>query len=170
MEAGLEEGDVIVKLNGSSVKNSGEMQEQMNKLRPGDKAEVTYYRDNKLRTTTVTFKNNQGNTKMTKNSDITSLGCAFVKLTDEEKKNHSITHGVKVVGLKAGKFRSEGIKEGYIITQINDVDVNDSDDVKNIYNQIMRSGSSDKVMIVYGILPTGKRFYKAVVLSDVEED
>ena len=170
MEAGLEEGDVIVKLNGSSVKNSGEMQEQMNKLRPGDKAEVTYYRDNKLRTTTVTFKNNQGNTKMTKNSDITSLGCAFVKLTDEEKKNHSITHGVKVVGLKAGKFRSEGIKEGYIITQINDVDVNDSDDVENIYNQIMRSGSSDKVMIVYGILPTGKRFYKAVDLSDVEED
>ena len=41
-EAGLQEGDVIVKLNGSRVKDSGEMQEEMNKLRPGDKAEVEY--------------------------------------------------------------------------------------------------------------------------------
>ena len=76
-EAGLQEGDVIVKLNGSRVKDSGEMQEEMNKLRPGDKAEVEYYRDNKLKRTTVTFKNDQGNTKMTKQSDVMSLGCAL---------------------------------------------------------------------------------------------
>ena len=168
-EAGIEEGDVIVKLNGASVKNSGEMQEQMNKLRPGDKAEVSYYRNNKLRTTTVTFKNNQGNTKITKSSDFTSLGCAFVKLTDEEKENFSISHGVKVAGLKAGKFRAEGIKDGYIITQINEQNVDDADDVEEIYNRIMRSSDSDKVMVVYGILPTGKRFYKAVDLSDVDQ-
>ncbi|MBO4815355.1 MAG: trypsin-like peptidase domain-containing protein [Muribaculaceae bacterium] len=55
-EAGLQEGDVIVKLNGASVKNSGEMQEEMNKLRPGDKAALSYYRDNKLRSTTVTSR------------------------------------------------------------------------------------------------------------------
>lgn len=169
MEAGLEEGDVIVKLNGNHVKNSGEMQEQMNKLRPGDKAEVQYYRNNKLRTTTVTFKNNQGNTKITKSSDFTSLGCAFTKLSDEEKQSLSISHGVKVVGVKAGKFRAEGIKDGYIITEINDVNVDDADDVENIYNQIMRSADSDKVMIIYGIRPTGKRFYKAVDLSDIDE-
>ena len=168
MEAGLEEGDVIVKLNGQSVKNSGEMQEQMNKLRPGDKAEVSYYRKNKLRTTTVTFKNNQGSTKMTRSSDMMSLGCAFSELTDKEKKDLNISQGLKVVGVKAGKFKNAGIKDGFIITDINNMTVKSRDDVENIYNKIMRSADSDKVMFVTGLYPTGKKVYYAVDLSDEE--
>jgi Do/DeqQ family serine protease len=169
MEAGLEEGDVIVKLNGVSVKNSGEMQEQMNKLRPGDKADVTYYRDNKLRTTTVTFKNNQGNTKITKSSDVMSLGCAFAELSSKEKKDLNISHGVKVAGLQAGKFKANGIKNGLIITHINQQAVDSQDDVEQIYNQIMRSPDEDKVMVITGLTQTGKKVYYAVDLSDVEE-
>ena len=169
MEAGLEEGDVIVKLNGVSVKNSGEMQEQMNKLRPGDKAEVSYYRDNKLRTTTVTFKNNQGNTKITKNSDVMSLGCAFAELSSKEKKDMNISHGVKVAGLQAGKFKANGIKNGLIITHINQQPVDSQEDVEQIYNQIMRSQDDDKVMVITGLTQTGKKVYYAVDLSDVEE-
>ena len=169
MEAGLEEGDVIVKMNGASVKNSGEMQEQMNKLRPGDKAEVSYYRNNKLRTTTVTFKNNQGNTKITKGSDMTSLGCAFTELSEKDKKDYNISHGVKVAGLTAGKFKSNGIKNGIIITHINQQPVDSQDDVEQIYNQIMRSQDEDKVMVITGLTQTGKKVYYAVDLSDVEE-
>lgn len=169
MEAGLQEGDVIVKLNGASVKNSGELQEQMNKLRPGDKAEVSYYRDNKLRTTTVTFKNNQGNTKITKSSDVMSLGCAFAELSSKEKKDMNISHGVKVAGLQAGKFKSNGIKNGLIITHINQQPVDSQEDVEQIYNQIMRSQDDDKVMVITGLTQTGKKVYYAVDLSDVEE-
>ena len=169
MEAGIEEGDVIVKLNGVSVKNSGEMQEQMNKLRPGDKAEVSYYRDNKLRTTTVTFKNNQGNTKITKSSDIMSLGCAFAELSSKEKRDLNISHGVKVAGLQAGKFKANGIKNGLIITSINQHPVDSQDDVEQIYNQIMRSQDDDKVMVITGLTQTGKKVYYAVDLSDLEE-
>lgn len=168
-EAGLEEGDVIVKMNGASVKNSGEMQEQMNKLRPGDKAELSYYRDNKLRTTTVTFKNNQGSTKITKSSDIMSLGCAFNELSEKERNDLNISHGLKVVGVKAGKFKKYGIKDGFIITDINRTPINTRDDVENIYNQIMRSGDPDKVMFVTGLYPTGKRDYFAVDLNEDEE-
>lgn len=168
-EAGLEEGDVIVKLNGADVKNSGEMQEQMNKLRPGDKANMSYYRNNKLHSTTVTFKNNQGNTKITKSSDMMSLGCAFTELTTKEKKDLGISHGLKVIGVKAGKFKRAGIKDGFIITDINNANVNSREDVENIYNQIMRSADADKVMFVTGLYPTGKKVYYAVDLSDEEE-
>ena len=165
-EAGLQEGDVIVKLNGSRVKDSGEMQEEMNKLRPGDKAEVEYYRDNKLKRTTVTFKNDQGNTKMTKQSDVMSLGCAFTELSKEDKDDLAISKGLKVVGIKAGKFKNAGIRDGFIITDINNIPVDSRDDVENIYNQIMRSGDSDKVMFITGFYPTGKKVYYAVDLSD----
>ena len=168
-EAGLQEGDVIVKLNGARVKDSGEMQEEMNKLRPGDKAEVEYYRDNKLRHTTVTFKNDQGNTKMTKQSDVMSLGCAFTELSRDEKEDLAISKGLKVVGIKAGKFKNAGIRDGFIITDINNIPVDSRDDVENIYNQIMRSGDSDKVMFITGFYPTGKKVYYAVDLSDDED-
>ena len=165
-EAGLQEGDVIVKLNGARVKDSGEMQEEMNKLRPGDKAEVEYYRDNKLRHTTVTFKNDQGNTKMTKQSDVMSLGCAFTELSKDDKEDLAISKGLKVVGVKAGKFKNAGIRDGFIITDINNIPVDTRDDVENIYNQIMRSSDSDKVMFITGFYPTGKKVYYAVDLSD----
>ena len=168
-EAGLQEGDVIVKLNGARVKDSGEMQEEMNKLRPGDKAEIEYYRDNKLKRTTVTFKNDQGNTKMTKQSDVMSLGCAFTELSKEDKEDLAISKGLKVVGVKAGKFKNAGIRDGFIITDINNIPVDSRDDVENIYNQIMRSGDSDKVMFITGFYPTGKKVYYAVDLSDDED-
>jgi Do/DeqQ family serine protease len=168
-EAGLQEGDVIVKLNGSRVKDSGEMQEEMNKLRPGDKAEVEYYRDNKLKRTTVTFKNDQGNTKMTKQSDVLSLGCAFTELSKDEKEDLAISKGLKVVGIKAGKFKNAGIRDGFIITDINNMPVDTRDDVEAIYNKIMRSGDSDKVMFITGFYPTGKKVYYAVDLSDEED-
>ena len=165
-EAGLQEGDVIVKLNGARVKDSGEMQEEMNKLRPGDKAEVEFYRDNKLKRTTVTFKNDQGNTKMTRQSDVMSLGCAFTELSKEDKEDLAISKGLKVVGIKAGKFKNAGIRDGFIITDINNIPVDSRDDVENIYNQIMRSSDSDKVMFITGFYPTGKKVYFAVDLSD----
>ena len=167
MEAGIKEGDVIVKLNGVDVKNSGEMQEEMSKLRPGDKATISFYRDNKLKTTTVTFKNDQGNTNITKSSDFTSLGCAFMTLTAKEKEELHITNGVKVVGLKDGKFKANGIKNGLVITQINDQTVNSSDDVEEIYRSIMKS-SDDKVMIIKGFYEVGRKVYIAVNIADEE--
>ena len=166
MEAGIEVGDRIIKIGGNSVNNSGQMMEQMNKLRPGDTVEITYIRDNKTHTTKATMKNNQGDTSITKASDFISLGCAFKKLSDSTKKSLNITSGVQVAGLKDGKFKDAGIKDGFIIIEINDQRVNSQDDVEAIYNAIMKNQDSDKVMFITGIYPTGTRKYYAVDLSD----
>lgn len=166
MQAGLQEGDVITKLNGNTVKSSGQIMEQMNKLRPGDKIEITYIRNNKTFNTSATLRNDQGNTKLTKNSTIASLGCGFMALSDEQKKELQISNGVEVVGVKAGKFRNAGIKDGFIILEINNTPVNSRDDIENIYNSIMSNPGKRKVMIVIGIHPDGKEDYYAVNLSD----
>lgn len=166
-EAGLQEGDVIVKFNGTSIKNGGELQEQMNKLRPGDKATLGFYRDNKYKTAQVTFKNDQGTTKITKSSDFASLGASFLNLTSKEKDDLSISNGVKVTGVREGKFKAAGVRDGFIITTINDEPVNNSDDVETIYDQIMHS-NADKVMYIKGITATGKTKYYAVDLSDAD--
>lgn len=166
MEAGIKEGDVIIKLGGNPVKNSGQMMEQMNKLRPGDTVEITYIRDNKTRTTKATMKNNQGSTTITKATDFTSLGCAFKQLSKSTKQSLGLTSGVQVAGLKAGKFKDAGIKDGFIVLDINGKRINSQDDVKSIYNSIMNSSDNDKVMFVSGIYPTGAKDYYAVNLAD----
>lgn len=166
MEAGLKEGDVIIKVNGNAVKNTGSMMEQMNKLRPGDVAEVTYIRDNKTHVTKVTMKNNQGNTEITRPTDVIDLGCMFKSLSDQRKRELGIRNGVEVVDLKDGKFKSAGIREGFIIVRINNSPVSSQDDVEAIYNSIMKSSDDDKVMYIVGIYPTGTKKYYAVDLAD----
>ena len=166
MEAGLKEGDVITKLNGAQVKSSGQIMEQMNKLRPGDKLEITYIRNNKTHTTTATLRNDQGNTKLSKNSTIASLGCGFMTLSDEQKKELQVRNGVEVVGVKDGKFRDAGIKDGFIITEINNSPVNNRDDIETIYYSIINNPNKRKMMIVIGIHPNGKEDYYAVNLAD----
>ena len=167
-EAGLEKGDVITEINGSKVNNSAEMQEIMSRFYPGDKATVKYVRKGKVRTTSLVFKNAEGTTKVTKNTDFTALGCAFRPLSDKMKEQLHISHGVQVAGLKAGKFKEAGVTNGFIITDINDTPVDSQDDVEKIYDSIMRNSSPDKGMCITGLYSTGKRDYKAVPLTDNE--
>ncbi len=165
-EAGLEEGDVITAIDGAPVKNSGLMMEQMNKLRPGDKVTVTYVRDGKSHNTTVTMRNTQGSTDITKSRDLLDLGCAFRELKPERLKELQISKGIEVTGIKDGRFKEAGIKDGFIILDINNSPVSTRDDVEAIYRAIMNDSQSDKVMFITGIYPTGKKVYYAVDLAD----
>ena len=168
-EMGIEEDDLITAINGAPVHNFAQLAEQISKYRPGDKITLTYVRNNKEYTKTGTLRNSQGNTAITKKGDFSQLGCAFMKLTDEKKKSLGISNGVQVQGVKNGAIRDAGIRDGFIITEINDQTVNSTDDVEYIYNQIMKSGDDEKVMFIKGIYPTGKKYYYAVNLSTEEE-
>lgn len=166
MEAGLKEGDVIVAINGNKVKSRGTLIEQMSKFRPGDKIDVKFFRNNKEQTVTITLRNDQGSVEMVQGASITDLGCAFKEVSKDIKKDLGISKGVEVSGLKDGKFKKAGIKEGFIILTINETPVSSHDDVERVYKQIMSSGDSDKVMFITGLYPTGKKVYYAVDLAD----
>ena len=165
MELGLKENDVITAINGVDVHNFAQLVEQVNKFRPGDQITVTYYRDNKKETKTGTLRNTQGSTNITKKGDFSDLGCAFMKVGDETKKKLGITNGVQVAGVKNGPFKDAGVKDNFVITEINGRNVNSVDDVENIYNQIMKSNDEDKVMFLTGLYPNGKKYYYAVNLQ-----
>lgn len=164
-EMGLKEDDVITAINKVPVHNHAELIEQLNKFRPGDQISITYIRDNKAITKSATLRNLQGSTTITKKGDFSELGCAFMKIGAETKSHLGISNGVKVTGIKSGNMRDSGIKDGFIITEINGVAVNSSDDVERIYNQIMKNDDEDKVMFITGVYPTGKKYYYAVNLT-----
>ena len=162
---GLEPDDVITAINGVEVTNRAQLVEQINKFRPGDEITVTFYRNNKKETKKATLLNTEGTTAITKKGDFTSLGCAFMKLSADTKSHLGISTGVQVTGLKSGLFKEQGIKEGFVITEINGKPVNSSDDVEYIYDSVMKSNDPDKVLFISGLYPTGKKQYYAVNLS-----
>ena len=56
----LQKGDVITKLNGSTVKNAAYLKYLLYKYNPGDTVTVTYNRNGKVSTTKITLTKNEG--------------------------------------------------------------------------------------------------------------
>lgn len=164
-DAGLEKGDVITAINGVPTNKSSELQEQVSKYRPGDTVKVTFVRDNKTKTVSLKLLNNQGTTNVTKASDYTDLGCAFKKVDASTLKQLGLSGGVQVVDLKAGYMRDAGVRSGFIINVINDYRVTSPEDVEKIYKAVMKGDSNERVMIVRGVYPTGKRGIYAIDLA-----
>lgn len=164
-DLGLQEDDIITAINDVAVANHAQLVEQLNKFRPGDRINVTYYRNNKKIEKSAVLKNQQGSTAITKKGDFSELGCAFMKLTAETKQRLGISYGVQVKGVKDGAIRDAGVKDGFIITSINDIPVNSVEDVENIYNEVSKGSDDYKALILYGIYPTGKKYTYAVNIA-----
>jgi Do/DeqQ family serine protease len=122
-EAGIKKGDVIVKVGPKKVSSVGELQEQIARLRPGDKVEITVNRDGKEMAMNTTLKNKDGKSEVTKSERkeiFEVLGAEFAELTAKEKKNAKVEQGVKVSKIfSGGKIRSQtDMKDGFIITKV----------------------------------------------------
>lgn len=165
-EAGVEEGDVITAINGVRVRNVGELQDQVNRYRPGDKVKVTLQRGNSEKLIDVTLKNSEGNTSIVKKTDgLASVGAAFKELSNENKRKFGVSYGVEVAGVdNDGKFKKAGIEKGFIIMKINNQPISTSDDAESIIEAV--SASQDKGLFISGFYPNGRTKYYAIDLSN----
>ena len=163
-EAGMKEGDVITAIDGKPVNKMAELQEVLAKKRPGDKVTVTYLRDKKKATKTVTLKNEKGNTQVVKKADLDVLGGNFRAVTDAQKEQLNIGYGLEVLKVNAGKLKNAGITKGFIIQRVNDSAVKTIEDLQNAVKDA--STSKDPVLYIQGVYPTGKKAYFAVPLED----
>lgn len=166
MEAGIKEGDIITAINGVKIANGAALQEQMSRFNPGDKITVTIVRAGKTEVKSLVLKNSQGNTEKTKAVKFASLGAGFKDVTDALKRELNIRSGVEVAGLKEGKLKSVGIREGFVILEVNNSTVNSVNELERIFEQITHSSGNRKVMFITGIYPNGKLMYYAVDLSE----
>ncbi len=135
-EAGLKTNDIIIGFDGVQVSTTAELQEQVGKHRPGDKAKVTYIRNGKETSVTVTLKNVAGNTNVvTADMGVEVVyGARLASLGSSEKDRFNVEHGVKVLEVTDGKFRDLGIRKGYIILSVNNKKVNSPADVRQFTN------------------------------------
>lgn len=110
-EAGLEEGDVIISIDGKKIGKMAELQEHMANKRPGDKLSVTYIHKKKKVTKTVTLKNAQGTTKVVKTADLDVLGGSFVPVNKDTKEQLGINYGLEVIKVTDGPLKKKGIEK-----------------------------------------------------------
>jgi Do/DeqQ family serine protease len=149
---GLQKEDVIISIDGQKIKKFGELQGFMAQKRPGDKVKVTYLRNKKEHTTTLTLKNEQGNTKVVKNADIDILGIDVRPITDSQKKQLEISYGLEVLKVNGGKMKEAGVPKGFIIQVVNDQPMRSFDDLQQAVKD-----AKEQMLIIRGLYPTGKR-------------
>jgi len=139
--AGIKEGDVIISINNVAVNSMAEVQEQVFKYRPNDRVSVNVIRDKKPQQFSVTLRTPEGNTEIVRdNPSITIFGATFESVSQKEKQDLRINSGVKVKEVGQGNLRKAGVRNGYIITSVNDKPVNSVSDIQKIADEVEARG------------------------------
>lgn len=162
--AGLKEGDVITAIDGKKITKFGELQELISSHRPGDKVSVTYLRDKKQHTATITLLNVQGTTSAVQTLDTDAMGAALRPLTDQEKKELNLQSGLVVSAIREGKLKEAGLSKGLIITKVNDHEMRTIDDFDEAVKEA--NMSTDRVLWIRAKTQSGINKSFAVELSD----
>lgn len=159
-KSGIKKGDVILKIGSKVVNSAAALQEEIGKRRPGDKLSVT------VRISTgseavkeLILRNKDGKTTLITATSINKnvvMGATFTELSSIQKKELNITNGVKVKSLSAGKLKSEGLREGMIITRIN------NDPIQSAEQLTRKLNTSTKGVLLEIITESGIKDYIAV--------
>ena len=165
-QAGLLADDVIIAIDEAITNNTAQLQEALARHRPGERIVVTVIRNNNKLTMPVTLRNQQGNTNITVVGDVSDLGCVIKPLSADELKSINRRSAVKVEKVNDGKFKNAGMRDGFIIFDINNMAVSSADDVKAVYDSIVKSDEYDHVMFITGMYPGGRKQYYAVDLDN----
>lgn len=158
-EAGIKEGDIILKINDHKIKNVPELQEQISKYRPGDKVKILIRRKGKLKKIKTVLKNAAGTTEIVQKNDIAILGASFEPVGNKLKEKLGLKYGVKITDIKSGKLMKAGVKKGYIITLMNRQPIKSAEDIKRVLNKVQGG------VMIEGIYPDGTTAYYAFGLN-----
>lgn len=155
-DAGIKTGDIITGVEDRDISNVTQLQEQIGKYRPGDRVQISLLRDNKTKELTVTLRDREGNTAITKSTPEDAnrvFGASLEALSPDAKDKLNLNYGVKISDLDDGKLKNAGLSEGFIITRIDKQPVNSPEDVRRILKS-KRGG-----VLVEGLHPNGQPDY-----------
>lgn len=151
-EAGIKNEDVIISVAGEPTKTSAELMERVSQFRPGDDVKVIVLRDNEKKQFTVTLRNRHGDTQIVRDNTKV-LGAEFEAISNKIKKDLEIEYGIQISDLEKGKLKDAGLKEGFIVTNVNKKPIYEVADFKR------EIGNARGGILVEGIYPNGEAAY-----------
>lgn len=150
-EAGIRKGDIILSIDGVKVNDSATVQELIARRRPNDKVKISVKRDGDVKQIDVTLRNKAGKTELITKEDVDvveALGGKFADAGSKLCRELDIRGGVQVVGVKSdGILARARVKQGFVITHINDRPVYAVSDLERM---------TEKVRSIDGIYPNGR--------------
>lgn len=152
-EAGIKEGDVVTHINGKKVNSVTELQAKVSEYRPGDEIEVSLLRKGEQLSKRVVLRNYEGNTAIIKESEnqlFKKLGAKFKEVDKELLEKLEIESGVQIEELFAGKLKSAGLQNEFIITHIGE------ESIKNVDELVEILGSKKGGILLQGLYPNGR--------------
>lgn len=155
-KSNLKKGDVIKAVDGKKIESKAGLEEYLANLYPGDKINLLLERDGKEITKSMTLTNREGNTGIIRRElhESTKLNVTFEAVSKVERDLLGIDGGVKVIDYKSvGFFAKLGIPEGFIITKINNTQIDKPEELAQILENI--SGR----VIISGIDKRGRKVY-----------
>lgn len=132
-DAGMKAGDVIKFINRKKVNSAPELQEVIAQFRPGDQVEVEFIRNGNTKKTMLILKNKNLSTELISKeitNSISMLGVELTELSENEKKELGLRHGIKVNKITSGKLAAQtNMREGFIITYIDKTPIKKVEDL-----------------------------------------
>lgn len=151
-DAGIKKEDVIISVAGQKTKTSAELMERVSQFRPGDDVEVVVLRDNERKQFTVTLRNKHGDTQIVRDNT-TVLGAEFKQISADVKEDLEIGYGIQITNLEKGTLKNAGLKEGFIITNVNKKPIYEVADFKR------EIGNARGGILVEGVYSNGEPAY-----------
>ena len=146
--AGLRNGDIITKVDQTTVSSYYDLSFAVGSKRPGDQVAVSYLRNGKLNTVNVTLRDEKGGTSFRSKADLTvteKIGADFEPLSERFKTDYGLNSGVVAKNVVDGREMSKiGVVDNYIVIEVNGKPVNSQKDVEKILN-----GYSGNVQVKY---------------------
>jgi Do/DeqQ family serine protease len=131
-DAGIREGDVILKVDEVPTQTSAQLLEIIGRHYPGDQVTLSIDRNGKKAEYTVTLRNQDGKEEMLERDSrelLTILGLELEEIDPATARKLDIESGLKVTKLKNGKLKQHTeIKPGFIITKLDGKAVSTVDD------------------------------------------
>lgn len=155
-KAGIQEGDVLTRVQGKEIDNLTQLQELIAQHRPGDHMSVEYLRAGRTYQAEVVLQNKMGSEKMDKmeaKNFLPDYGAYVQTLSAEELDMYQLPGGVRVSSLRPGIFQKIGIQEGFMIYRVNQKNVKGVEELFEVLKNV-RGG-----VLLEGFYPDGT--YKA---------
>ena len=150
-DAGLRKGDVITEIDGVKITSPTTLTEQIGKHRPNDKISLVVKRGDKVKHFEVVLRNKAGKAELLSKSDVDVvevLGGRFADIESKIAKKLDIKGGVQVLSVKSGGLLAKArVREGFVITHINDKQVRSVADLGRL---------TDKIQSIDGVYPDGR--------------
>ncbi|MBP3474508.1 MAG: Do family serine endopeptidase [Alistipes sp.] len=157
-DAGLRKGDIITAVDGKKVNDASSMSEQMAQYRPGDKISIEYDRNGTAKKAQVTLKNKVGKAEpvTADTKDVAeALGGEFADVSQSLREKLEIRGGVQVTSVERdGLLAQSGVKEGFVITYINDRPITSLKDLDRV---------GDSVESIDGVYTNGRAVRYVIV-------